>query len=87
MARLRHLTIGSILGSVVALGTFATAAALSYSGKATAGAPSASSNAPATSAPSTSSPTTTPQTPRSTPTPAPTQVPFGRQPSATTGGS
>lgn len=91
MARLRRLTIGSILGSVVALGGFATAAALSYSGKTTANVPSSGSTAPPTSAPATSAPTTpTPQTPRSTPkpTPPPTPVPiFGHQPRASTGGS
>lgn len=89
LARLRRLTIGSILGSVVALGTFATAAALSYSGKATANSPTTPSTAPATSAPSTSGPTNNPTpTPRSTPTPVPTPVPFfGHQPRATTGGS
>lgn len=90
MARLRRLTIGSILGSVVALGGFATAAALSYSGKgATANVPSTAATAPATSAPSASAPASTPlrQTPRSTPTPVPTQAPLFGGPRATTGGS
>lgn len=92
MARLRRLTIGSILGSVVALGGFATAAALSYSGKgATAGVPSTAATAPATSAPSTSTPTSNPatSTPHSTPTPTPvpTPAPVSSQPRASTGGS
>lgn len=92
LARLRRLTVGSILGSVVALGAFATAAALSYSGKATANTPSTGATAPPTSAPATSAPTTpVPQTPRSTPTPTPPPTPapapfFGRG-HASTGGS
>lgn len=90
MVRLRRLTVGSILGSAVALGAFATAAALSYSGKATANVPSTGA-APATSAPATSAPTSAPQTPQSTPrpTPPPTPAPapfFGRS-HASTGGS
>ncbi len=87
LARLRRLTIGSVLGSVVALGAFATAAALSYSGKATANVPSAATTTPATSAPATSAPTSTAQTPSSTPTPVPTQAPSSSSPRATTGGS
>lgn len=88
MARLRRLTIGSILGSVVALGGFATAAALSYSGRATANIPSTGSTAAPTSTPATAAPTA--PTPRSTPkpTPPPTPVPIlGHQPRASTGGS
>lgn len=81
LARLRRLTIGSILGSVLALGGFATAAGLSYSGSA---APQAAT--PPTTAPTAAPATTTAPTPVSTPTPTPTPwiFPGSGQPGAHT---
>lgn len=91
LTRLRRLTIGSVVGSVVALGAFASAAAISYSGKTSP--PAATSPGSATAPATTPTPAGQAPAPAGTPapapasTPVPTPAPVFNPPQATTGGS